>query len=98
MNDLPAPDRPLPASPPTADPAWRKALDNPWLMLAMLFFVTLFLGLPFLWISRGFSTLSKLAVTIAVLIWSALVLWAFWLVMAWAVPTTWDALREIMRS
>jgi hypothetical protein len=79
-------------------PAWRAALDNPWLMLATLFFVTLFLGLPFLWISRGFSTWGKVLVTVAVLAWSALVFWLFWLVMAWAVPTILEALKELTRS
>jgi hypothetical protein len=79
-------------------PTWRAALDNPWLMLATLFFVTLFLGLPFLWISRGFSTRGKVLVTVAVLAWSALVFWLFWLVMAWAVPTILEALKELTRS
>ncbi len=65
-------------------PAWRRALDNPWLMLAMLFFVTAALGLPFLWMSRGFSTLGKVVVTLVVLAWTALILWAFWLVMVWS--------------
>ena len=62
---------------------WRDIIDNPWLMIAMLFLVTAALGLPFLWISRGFSTLSKIVLTIAVLAWTALVLWLFWLVMLW---------------
>jgi hypothetical protein len=60
--------------------------------------VTLFLGLPFLWISRGFSTWGKVLVTVAVLAWSALVFWLFWLVMAWAVPTILEALKELTRS
>jgi hypothetical protein len=67
-------------------PVWRQAVDNPWLMLTMLFGVTLFLGLPLLWVSRGFSPLGKVAVTIAVLIWTALVFWVFWLIMAWCLP------------
>lgn len=62
---------------------WRKALDNPWLMLGMLFFVTAFLGLPFLWMSRGFTTFWKVVVTIAVLLWTALIFWLFWLIMVW---------------
>lgn len=62
---------------------WRDAVDNPWLMLAMLFFVSLFLGLPFLWMSRGFSTVWKVVITIAVLAWTAIVLWIFWLIMVW---------------
>jgi hypothetical protein len=72
------------AAPPR--PTWRELVDNPWLMLTMLFGVTLFLGLPLLWISRGFSPLGKIAVTIAILIWTALVFWVFWLIMAWCLP------------
>ena len=71
-------------SQPELSPAWRRALDNPWLMLAMLFFVTAALGLPFLWLSRGFSRAGKVVVTIAVLAWTALILWGFWLVMVWS--------------
>jgi len=67
-------------------PTWRELVDSPWLMLTMLFGVTLFLGLPLLWVSRGFSPLGKIAVTIAVLIWTALVFWVFWLIMAWCLP------------
>jgi hypothetical protein len=80
------------ASPPEVSPAWRRALDNPWLMLAMLFFVTAALGIPFLWMSRGFSTLAKIVLTIVVLAWTALILWAFWLVMVWSWTRISDAL------
>jgi hypothetical protein len=73
-------------------PLWRQALDNPWLMLLMLFFVTAFLGLPFLWMSRGFTTFWKVVVTIAVLLWSWLVLWVFWLIMVWCYTRIADAL------
>jgi len=71
---------------------WRDVVDNPWLMIAMLFLVTAALGLPFLWISRGFSTLGKIVLTIAVLAWTALVLWLFWLVMVWSYTRIVDAL------
>jgi len=89
-----------PASPPdprsqplAAPPAPRReALDNPWIILGLLFGVTLFLGLPLLWISRGFSTLGKVVVTIAVLLWSALILWVFWLIMLWCYVRLRDAL------
>jgi hypothetical protein len=91
-------DAPVIDSPPPAPPrsqSWRDLLDNPWLMLVMLFLVTAALGLPFLWMSRGFSTLSKIVLTIAVLAWTALVFWLFWLVMAWCIPRIWEGLREI---
>jgi hypothetical protein len=94
MSDEPV-DAPVIESPPAAPPraqSWRDIIDNPWLMLAMLFLVTAALGLPFLWISRGFSTLSKIILTIAVLAWTALVLWLFWLVMVWSYTRIMDSL------
>jgi hypothetical protein len=74
---------------------WRAVIDNPWLMILTLFFVTAALGLPFLWISRGFSTLSKVLLTIAVLVWTALVFWGFYLIMAWCIPRIMDGLRAL---
>jgi hypothetical protein len=73
--------------PPTASPAAegslaRRALDNPWLMLLVLFFVTGALGLPFLWISRGFSGPAKVVLSIVVLVYTVALLWAFWLFLA----------------
>jgi hypothetical protein len=87
-----------PLSEPTADvssrqePLWRRALDSRWVMLAMLFFVTAALGLPFLWISRGFSWGGKLVVSILVIAWTILILWLFWLVMMWSYTRIVDAL------
>jgi len=78
-----------------ASQSWRVIIDNPWLMILMLFFVTAALGLPFLWISRGFSTLSKVLLTIAVLVWTALVFWGFYLIMAWCIPRIMDGLRAL---
>lgn len=83
--------------PPAATPAWRQAIDNPWLVLLTLFFVTAAIGLPILWMSRGFSTFWKILVTIAVLAWTVLILWLFWLVMAWTVPTIWNGLKDIFQ-
>ena len=59
--------------------AARRALDNPWLIVAMLFFVTAALGLPLLWISRGFSPAAKVILSIVVTIYTVVILWAFWL-------------------
>jgi len=81
---------PAPAAAPRSQ-SWRDVIDNPWLMLAMLFFVTAALGLPFLWISRGFSTLSKVVLTIVVLAWTALALWLTWLVVVWSYTRVVDA-------
>jgi hypothetical protein len=71
---------------------WRELIDNPWILVAVLFFVTAALGLPFLWMSRGFSVLSKIVLTIAVLLWTALVLWLFWLIMVWCYTRIMDSI------
>jgi hypothetical protein len=68
MNDSPLP--------PNVSPAWRRALDNPWLMLVMLFCVTAAFGIPFLWLSRAFSTTAKSVLTVVVLLYTVLILWA----------------------
>ena len=65
--------------PPSARKKLRDLADNYWLVLGMLFFVTLFLGLPVLWVSRGFSPLSKVLWTVLVLIWTGIVFWLFFL-------------------
>ena len=59
----------------------RELVDSPWLVLGMLFFVTLFLGLPVLWLSRGFSPLSKVLWTVLLLVWTCVVFWLFYLLM-----------------
>ncbi len=70
---------------PTARKTLRELADNSWLVLGMLFFVTLFLGLPVLWVSRGFSPISKLVWTLLVLVWTGVVFWMFYLVMYYMV-------------
>jgi len=89
-------DREPPTGTPTAvqdevPPLWRRALDNPWLMLGMLFFVTAALGIPFLWMSRGFSTFWKVVLTIVVLLWTVLILWLFCVIMYWCYVRVRDA-------
>lgn len=83
---------PQPIAPDSSPPksAARRAIDNPWLILAMLFGVTLFLGLPLLWVSRGFSTAGKIVVTILVLIWTVIVFVAFFAVLWWC----WQRIAE----
>lgn len=70
----------------------RRALDNRWLILGMLFFVTAALGLPLLWLSRSFTPLAKVILTIIVLVYTVLILWLFWLVMVWSYTRIMDAL------
>jgi len=82
-------DSPQPS--PAQQAGWRELVDSPWLLIAVLFFVTAALGLPFLWISRGFSTPWKIILTIAVLLWTVLVFWVFFLIMAWC----WSQLQPV---
>ena len=63
----------------------REMSDSPWLVLGMLFFVTLFLGLPILWLSRGFSPLSKVFWTVLLLLWTGIAFGMFYLVMLYVV-------------
>lgn len=62
----------------------RELIDNPWLILGMLFLVTAALGLPLLWISRGFSPVAKVAWSLVVLLYTALLFWLVWLVLVWS--------------
>lgn len=56
----------------------RRLIDNPWAILGLLFCVALVLGLPFLWKSRGFSTLGKIVWTVIVTLYTILFFWVFW--------------------
>lgn len=73
-----------PAAPPR-DTSLRAAIDNPYAVLALLFFVMGALGIPFLWLSRGFTTTMKVVWSIAVTVYTlaligctAAVLWWAW--------------------
>ena len=72
-----------------------RLLYNPWVVLGLLFLVTMFLGLPLLWLSPRFSTVSKIIITLLNLTYSAVVLWAFYLLMAWCYGRLSDALRDL---
>jgi len=76
-----------------AEQSWRELVDRPVALALVLFFVTAALGLPLLWISRGFSLAGKIVLTILVLIWTAVVLWVFYLVMGWCLPRIWEAIQ-----
>ena len=72
--------------------SWREMVDNPWLVLGTLFFVTAALGLPVLWISRAFSRTNKIILSIVVLLYTALLLYVFWIVMVWCYTQIVDSL------
>jgi hypothetical protein len=65
---------PTSGSPPP-EPLWRRALDNRALMLFMLFCVWGALGIPILWMSRGFSTLSKIVLSIVLVAYTGAMIW-----------------------
>ncbi len=67
-------------------------LDSPWLILALLFLVTAILGLPLLWISRGFSPAWKILLSVIVTLYTALLLWGFWLILNWSVSRIMESL------
>jgi len=69
-------------------------LYKPWVVLGLLFLVTMFLGLPLLWLSPRFSTFAKIIITLLNLAYSVLVLWAFYLLMAWCYGRISGALRD----
>jgi len=71
----------------------RSLLDRPWFILGLLFFVTAILGLPLLWISRGFSRVWKIVLSVVVTLYTALLLWGFWWIMNWSVSRIMDSLR-----
>lgn len=62
---------------------WRQWIDDPWILLGTLFFVTAALGLPLLWMSRAFSLRGKIFWTVAVTAWTVLILALFGLLMWW---------------
>ena len=68
-------------------------LDQPWFIVGLLFLVTAILGLPLLWASRGFSRLGKVALSVAVTLYTAALLWGFCLIMHWSWSRILDSLR-----
>jgi hypothetical protein len=100
MTSPPSPDSPLDAlvvdetiiDQPAQRGGWREMIDNPWLVLATLFFVTAALGLPVLWISRAFSRTSKIILSVVVAFYTVLLLYVFWIVMVWCYTRIVDSL------
>jgi hypothetical protein len=58
-------------------------VDNPYVVLAVVLFVTAALGIPLIWMCRAWSPAVKALLTLASLVYTALILWLFWLVMLW---------------
>ncbi len=69
-----------------------KAVDNPWAVLAALFFVFAIFGIPLIWISKAFPTWGKVVLTITVTLYTGLLFWGFWLIMLWSYNRIIDAM------
>ena len=61
-----------------------KALDSPWVVMGLLFFVFAILGIPLIWISKAFPTWGKVVLSIVVTLYTGLLFWGFWLIMLWS--------------
>ena len=61
-----------------------RVLDNPWVVVALCFFVFAAFGIPLIWICKGFSTWMKVLLTILVTLYTVLILWVFALIMLWS--------------
>jgi hypothetical protein len=68
----------------TSQPGWRDAVDNPWMLLGLLFFVLAIFGLPLLWMSRAFSTSTKVLLSLVVTIYTLALLGCTGAVVWWA--------------
>lgn len=77
---------------PLRDNSLRSAIDNPYAVLALLFLVMAALGLPILWMSRGFSRRMKVVWTIVVLLYTLLLLGCTAAVLQWSYQRALDAL------
>lgn len=58
-------------------------LNNPWVVIAVLFLATGALGIPLIWVSRAFSWPVKILLTLLVTAYTCLLLWATWLILVW---------------
>ena len=84
VADAPGSPANVPGSPSTSkQPSLFDLIDNPWVVLILLFFVMAILGLPVLWKSRGFSTLSKIGLSIVVTLYTALLFYLLYLLLMW---------------
>ena len=77
-------DRPGPSSA-------RSVIDNRWQLLLLLFGATGVLGVPLLWNSRAFGPLGKLAISLLVTAWTAVLMALCW----WSWSWTTDQLKKI---
>jgi hypothetical protein len=82
----------VPAAARTDNRASRGVIDNPYAVLAAVFFAMMFLGIPLIWACRAWSPPIKAVLTVVTLLYSALILWLFWLAMSWS----WDRISPYL--
>ncbi len=68
------------------------AIDNPWVVIGLLFGVMGPLAIPVLWRSRGFTWPMKIALSIAVCVYTTLLAWLAWL----AVRMAWEQVAPLL--
>ncbi len=83
-------DEPADAPPATTEGQWTRFANNTWLLLATLFLVTGFLGLPLIFYSTKMSLVQKLLLSVAVTIWTCLLIYGTYLVLMW----TWSRINQ----
>jgi hypothetical protein len=66
-----------------AGPKRRAVIDNPYAVLAAVFLAMAVFGIPLIWMSRAWSTPTKVVLTLVTLAYTVLILWLFSLVMLW---------------
>jgi hypothetical protein len=75
--------KPQSVPPQQRDTGWRSILASRWMVLSAIFLAMMFLGIPLLWMSPAFSRAERIFWTIATLVYSALIIWAFVWIMMW---------------
>ena len=58
-------------------------IDNPYAVLAAVFFAMAILGIPLIWMCRAWSPATKAILTVVTLLYTILIFWLFWLIMVW---------------
>ena len=86
MSQPPILEKPeIAAAPASENPkSWQRILHSKGAMLAMLFCVTGALGIPFLWKSQAFGVAEKVFWSIAVSIYTSLLLWGTAAILTWS--------------
>ena len=83
-------------TPPRQSASLRKsltqAIDNPWVVLGLLFGVMGPLAIPILWRSRSFSWPAKIILSVAVCVYITVLVWLAWL----AVRMAWEQIQQVM--